>query len=58
MRETKDDIKLCRGEEYTLEEIAQKFGITRERVRQIEQQAIKKLRSPRVGRKLKAYLNA
>ncbi|WP_415408345.1 sigma factor-like helix-turn-helix DNA-binding protein [Sulfurovum sp. CS9] len=51
-------MKLCRGGEYTLEEIAQKFGITRERVRQIEQQAIKKLRSPRVGRKLKAYLDA
>ena len=58
MRKSKDDIKLCRGGEYTLEEIAQKLGITRERVRQIEQQAIKKLRSPSVGRKLKAYLNS
>ena len=58
MRETKDDIKLCRGGEYTFAEIAQKLGITRERVRQIEQQAIKKLRSPSVGRKLKAYLDA
>jgi len=51
-------IKLCLGGEYTLEEIAQKLGITRERVRQIEQHALKKLRSPSVGRKLKAYLNS
>ena len=58
MKEAKDDRKLCRGSEYTLEEIAQKLGITRERVRQIEQHALKKLRSPRVGRKLKAYLDA
>ena len=58
MREAKDDIKLCLGGEYTLEEIAQKLGITRERVRQIEQNALKKLRNPRVGRKLKAYLDA
>jgi len=58
MREAKDDIKLCSRGEYTLEEIAQKLGITRERVRQIEQNALKKLRNPRVGRKLKAYLYA
>ncbi len=32
---------------YTLEEIAQKLGITRERVRQIEQQALKKLKQPK-----------
>ena len=57
MRETKDNIKLCIGDEYTLDEIAQKFGITRERVRQIEQHALKKLRIPRVGRKLKVYLD-
>ncbi len=58
MKEAKDDIKLYSGGEYTLEEIAQKFGITRERVRQIEQHALKKLRSPRVGRKLKGYLDS
>ncbi len=58
MKEAKDDIKLCCGGEYTLDEIAQKLGVTRERVRQIEQHALKKLRSPGVGRKLKAYLDS
>ncbi len=58
MQEAKDDRKLRRGGEYTLVEIAQKLGITRERVRQIEQHALKKLRSPSVGRKLKAYLDS
>ena len=43
------------GGEYTLEEIAEILGITRERVRQIEAQALKKLRRPAVGRKLKEY---
>lgn len=44
--------------DYTLEEIAKKLGITRERVRQIEAQALKKLKSPKVGKKLKEYLNS
>ncbi len=43
--------------EYTLEEIAKKLGITRERVRQIEQQALKKLRYPKIGKRLKNYKN-
>lgn len=43
-------------ESFTLEEIATKFGITRERVRQIESMALKHLRHPRYGRKLRHYL--
>lgn len=43
---------------FTLEEIGQVLGLTRERVRQIEQKAMQKLRHPRVGRHLKAYLEA
>ena len=38
--------------EYSLEEIARILGISRERVRQIERSALKKLRHPKVGRKL------
>ena len=41
--------------DYTLQEIADALGITRERVRQIEAQAIKKLRHPICGRILKEY---
>lgn len=41
--------------EYTLDEIAQFLGISRDRVRQIESNAIKKLKHPRVGRFLKEY---
>lgn len=44
------------GNDYTLEEIAKILGITRERVRQIEAQALKKLKTPKIGRKLKEYL--
>ncbi|WP_095227651.1 RNA polymerase sigma factor RpoD [Helicobacter sp. 13S00401-1] len=40
----------------TLEEIGKALEVTRERVRQIESSAIKKLKHPRVGRKLKSYL--
>lgn len=43
--------------EYTLKEVGQKFGLTRERIRQIEQQALRKLRHPRRSRHLRAYLN-
>lgn len=43
---------------YTLQEIADKTGVTRERVRQIEASAIKKLKHPKVGRKLKNYLES
>jgi DNA-directed RNA polymerase sigma subunit (sigma70/sigma32) len=37
--------------EHTLEEIAGKLGVTRERVRQIEQQALKKLKHPKFRKK-------
>ncbi len=40
----------------TLEEIGKELNVTRERVRQIESSAIKKLKHPKVGRKLKKYI--
>ncbi len=40
----------------TLEEIGEALGVTRERVRQIESSAIKKLKHPKIGRPLKAYV--
>jgi RNA polymerase primary sigma factor len=40
----------------TLEEIGNELNVTRERVRQIENSAIKKLKHPKVGRKLKNYI--
>lgn len=48
---------LSGGHEYTLKEVGQKFGLTRERIRQIEQEALRKLRHPRRSRRLRAYLN-
>jgi RNA polymerase primary sigma factor len=42
------------GEEHTLEEIGHLFGVTRERIRQIESKALKKLRHPALAQKLKA----
>jgi RNA polymerase primary sigma factor len=44
------------GKYYTLEEVGQKVGVTRERVRQIESQALNRLRKPEILDKLKAYL--
>ncbi len=44
------------GHRYTLEEVGQKFGLTRERIRQIETKALRRLRHPRRARKLKDYL--
>ena len=42
----------------TLEEIGKELSVTRERVRQIESSAIKKLKHPKVGRKLKNYIES
>ncbi len=44
------------GRAYTLEEVGQKFGLTRERIRQIENKALRRLRHPRRARQLKDYL--
>ncbi|MFZ5821304.1 MAG: sigma-70 family RNA polymerase sigma factor [Chloroflexota bacterium] len=44
------------GTIYTLEEVGQKFGLTRERIRQIEGRALRRLRHPRRSRQLKDYL--
>ena len=44
------------GHYYTLEEVGQKFGLTRERIRQIEVQALNRLRHPRRSRQLRDYL--
>ncbi|MDQ7030399.1 MAG: sigma factor-like helix-turn-helix DNA-binding protein [Ardenticatenia bacterium] len=45
------------GREHTLEEVGQKYGLTRERIRQIEKEALRKLRHPSRSRKLRAYLS-
>ncbi len=47
---------LDNGRAYTLEEVGQKFGLTRERIRQIESKALRRLRHPRRARQLKDYL--
>ena len=44
------------GSEHTLEEVGQNFAVTRERIRQIEATALRKLRHPSRSRKLKAFL--
>jgi RNA polymerase primary sigma factor len=44
------------GKVYTLEEVGQKFGLTRERIRQIETKALRRLRHPRRARQLQEYL--
>lgn len=48
---------LQNGRSYTLEEVGQKFGLTRERIRQIEGRALRRLRHPRRSRKLRGYLD-
>ena len=44
------------GSEHTLEEVGQRFSVTRERIRQIEAKALRKLRHPSRTRKLKTFL--
>jgi RNA polymerase primary sigma factor len=48
---------LIEGKEYTLEEVGQLFGVTRERIRQIEAKALKKLRHPSRTSRLQGYLD-
>ncbi len=48
---------LVDGYSYTLEEVGKKFGVTRERIRQIEAQALGRLRHPSRSRKLRDYLS-
>ena len=46
------------GSEHTLEEVGQNFAVTRERIRQIEDKALRKLRHPSRSRKLRAFMEA
>ena len=48
---------LVNGRAYTLKEVGQKFGLTRERIRQIESQALRRLRHPSRSRQLRDYLS-
>ena len=45
------------GRSRTLDEVGQEFGVTRERIRQIETKALRKLRHPKRSRKLREYLD-
>lgn len=45
------------GSEHTLEEVGQKFQVTRERIRQIEAKALRKLRHPSRSRRLRSFLD-
>jgi len=47
---------LDNGHSYTLEEVGEKFGVTRERIRQIESKALRRLRHPRRSRHLREYV--
>ena len=45
------------GSEHTLEEVGQSFQVTRERIRQIEAKALRKLRHPSRSHRLRAFLD-
>jgi RNA polymerase primary sigma factor len=44
--------------DHTLEEVGQQFNVTRERIRQIEAKALRKLKHPAASRKLRSFLDA
>ena len=48
---------LQNGQTYSLSEVGEKFGLTRERIRQLEKQALRRLRHPRRSRQLREYLS-
>lgn len=61
LREKERQVLLMRygfihGEEKTLDEVGKAFGVTRERIRQIEAKALKKLQQPKILEKLRDYL--
>ena len=43
--------------DYTLEEVGQRFAVTRERIRQIEAKALRKLRNPTRAKSLEAFID-
>ena len=45
------------GHPYTLEEVGRRFGVTRERIRQIEAKALRKLRHPSRSKKLRDFID-
>lgn len=46
------------GKEYTLEEVGERFNVTRERIRQIESKALRKLQNPRLSYKLRSFVHS
>ena len=48
---------LIDGKSHTLEEVGKEFDVTRERIRQIESKALRKLRHPSRSKKLRDFLN-
>jgi RNA polymerase primary sigma factor len=50
-------LKITKGRSRTLEEVGNEFELTRERIRQIEAKALRKLRHPSRSRKLKDFLD-